>query len=180
MSSSLCTASIARVSSFLLSQKHDVGHSNPRFSVRSQRNPSPGTGGAGRGGGRSGGKVDQRVWRRRKLTNTKRNPLLDGAMERVPFLEERMRTVHESGGVMGADIERLLLSEDNRFAFVNDVVAEAVQYMEKNRDEYGHKKPILHVISNRINDLGFKRDEAYLEIDPVKPRPGLIKELGID
>lgn len=61
-------------------------------------------------------------------------------LQRVPFVEEQVRKIQEVGKVMTMDIERLLLSEDNRFEFVNSVAAEATEYVEKNRDEYGGTK----------------------------------------
>ncbi|EPS68841.1 hypothetical protein M569_05928 [Genlisea aurea] len=97
-------------------------------------------------------------------------------MERVPFLEEQVRIIRETGNVLSMDIERLLLSEDNRFQFVNEVAEEAKQYVEKNRDEYGfEKKAILHVLSNRMNDSGIYRPEAYAQRDPFKPGPGFMR-----
>ena len=96
-------------------------------------------------------------------------------IERVPF-EERVRRIRETGELLTMDIERLLLSEDNRFDFVNEVAAEAKQYVENNRDEYGAKKAILHVISNRMNDSGVHRPEAYREDDPFKPGPGFLRQ----
>ncbi|PRQ60472.1 hypothetical protein RchiOBHm_Chr1g0381631 [Rosa chinensis] len=115
------------------------------------------------------------VWRRRKLT--KKDDMLRYKMERVPFLEEQVRKVKDGGQLMGMDIERLLLSEDNRFDFVNEIAAEANEYVENNRDEYGgKKKAILQVLSNRVNDAGFYRPEAYEESDPFKPGPSWLKE----
>lgn len=102
--------------------------------------------------------------------------VLDYKMERVPFFEEQVRKIKETGGILAGDIERLLLSEDNKFDFVNEVAAEAKQYVENNRDEYGAKKAILHVISNRMNEAGFYRPEAYMEDDPFKPGPGYLRQ----
>ena len=97
-------------------------------------------------------------------------------MERIPFLEEQVRKIRDQGTIMSLDIERLLLSEDNRFEFVNEVADEANAYVESNRDEYGGtKKAILHVLSNRMNDAGFHRPEAYFEPDPFKP-PNYLRE----
>lgn len=108
---------------------------------------------------------------------TKKDAKLDYNLERVPFLEEQVRKIQEGGKLLTMDIERLLLSEDNRFDFINEIAAEATQYVENNRDEYGgHKKAILHVLSNRMNDAGFYRPEAYAEIDPFKPGPSYLKE----
>ncbi|KAJ0248641.1 Protein PLASTID TRANSCRIPTIONALLY ACTIVE 7 [Hirschfeldia incana] len=117
----------------------------------------------------------RRIWRRRTLT--KKDDMLRYKLQRVPFVEEQVRKIKEVGKVMTMDIERLLLSEDNRFEFVNSVAAEATEYVENNRDEYGGtKKAIFHVLSNRVNDLGFDRPEAYAESDPYKPGPGYLKE----
>ncbi|ONK69158.1 uncharacterized protein A4U43_C05F19950 [Asparagus officinalis] len=129
-------------------------------SIRAQE--PKGNGGSGR-----------RIWRRRKLT--KKDDKLRYKMERIPFLEEQVRMIRETGKIMSMDIARLLLSEENRFDFVNEVAAEATEYVENNRDEYGSKKPILHVLSNRMNEAGFSRPEAYLEPDPFKPGPGYLR-----
>ncbi|XP_029119601.1 protein PLASTID TRANSCRIPTIONALLY ACTIVE 7 isoform X4 [Elaeis guineensis] len=107
---------------------------------------------------------------------TKKDDKLQYKMERIPFIEEQVRKVRENGKIVSMDIERLMLSEENRFAFVNDVAAEATSYVENNRDEYGSKKAILHVLSNRMNDAGFYRPEAYMETDPFKPGPLYIRE----
>lgn len=103
--------------------------------------------------------------------------MLDYRLERVPFLEEQVRKIKDGGKLLTMDIERLLLSEENRFDFVNEVAAEAKEYVENNRDEYGgSRKAIFHVLSNRVNDAGFYRPEAYVESDPFKPGPGYLKE----
>ncbi|XP_057951639.1 protein PLASTID TRANSCRIPTIONALLY ACTIVE 7 [Malania oleifera] len=136
------------------------------FSVKSEGSSQSQNGGRGR----------RRVWRRRKLT--KKDDMLLYNMERVPFLEEQVRHMKEGGGLLTADLERLMLSEDNRFAFVNEIAAEAKEYVKNNPDAYGFKrKAILHVISNRMNEAGFDRPEAYAESDPYKPGPGYRKAL---
>ncbi|XP_077212519.1 protein PLASTID TRANSCRIPTIONALLY ACTIVE 7-like isoform X2 [Tasmannia lanceolata] len=116
----------------------------------------------------------RRIWRRRKLT--KKDDKLRYKMERIPFLEEQVRKIKDSGKLLTMDIERLMLREDNRFDFVNEVAAEAISYVENNRDEYGAKKAILHVLSNRVNEAGFFREEAYMEPDPFKPGPTYLRE----
>ena len=107
---------------------------------------------------------------------TKKDEFLEPKLERVPFLEEQVRKIRDGGKLLTMDIHRLLLSEDNRFDFVNEVAAEAKMYVENNRDEYGAKKAILHVLSNRMNDAGTSRPEAYLESDPFNPGPGYLRE----
>ncbi|KAE9608854.1 hypothetical protein Lal_00020656 [Lupinus albus] len=138
----------------------------PRFCVSSKMMPQMRKQGQGRG---------RRIWRRRKLT--KQDEYLEYKMERVPFLEEQVRMIKDQGKLLSVDIERLLLSEDNRFDFVNEIAAEANSYVENNMDDYGlEKKAILHVLSNRMNDAGFYRPEAYAESDPFKPGPHYLKQ----
>ncbi|KAG0464117.1 hypothetical protein HPP92_019739 [Vanilla planifolia] len=142
--------------------------SSRSFGIISATSQNEDNGGRGSiGGGR------QRIWRRRKLS--KRDDQSVYKMERIPFLEEQVRIIRESGKIMALDINRMLLSEENRFAFVNEVAEEAKEYLEKNRDEYGTKKAILHVLSDRMNDAGFQRSEAYIEPDPYKPGPNFLR-----
>lgn len=78
------------------------------------------------------------------------------------------------------DIEWLFLSEDNCFEFVNSVVVEVIEYVEKNRDEYGGiKKVIFYVLSNCVNDFGFDWLEVYVELDFYKFGFGYLKEYYI-
>ncbi|XP_042455894.1 protein PLASTID TRANSCRIPTIONALLY ACTIVE 7-like isoform X2 [Zingiber officinale] len=126
---------------------------------------------SGEGGNR------RRVWRRRRLT--KNDDKLQYQTDRVPFLEEQVRKIRENGKIISMDIEKLLLREDNKFDFVNEVAAEATSYIEANRDEYGFKKPILHALSNRMKEAGFDRPEAYMETDPYKPDPSYLRDLEI-
>ncbi|KAK9665226.1 hypothetical protein RND81_14G099000 [Saponaria officinalis] len=162
---SISLSQFSPLSSF--SPKLDFGTTNSRhlsFSVISQdKSKSRGNGGNQR-----------QVWRRKKLT--KKDPFMEAKLERVPFLEEQVRKVNEGGGLLSGDIDRLMKSEENRFAFVNEIAAEATAYVNNNRDEYGTKKAILHVLSNRMNEAGFARSEAYLENDPFKPGPTYLKE----
>lgn len=106
----------------------------------------------------------------------KKDDMLRYKLERVPFLEEQVRMIKETGRQLSGDIERLLLSEENKYAFVNEIAAEAKQYVDNNRDEYGAKKAIFHVISNRMNEAGYSRPEAYMEPDPYKPGPGYMRD----
>ena len=111
------------------------------------------------------------------LLQIKKDEYMHPKMERIPFMEEQVRMVREQGKLLTMDIERLMLSEDNRFDFVNEIAAEANSYVENNRDEYGgEKKAILHVLSNRMNDTGIYRPEAYYEPDPFKPGPHYLRE----
>ncbi|KAJ4842331.1 hypothetical protein Tsubulata_034920 [Turnera subulata] len=104
---------------------------------------------------------NKRVWRRRKLTKVDLQKLREA---RIPFLDERVR-IRDGPKLWGRDISILLRSEDSRYAFVNDVVAEAAEYEDNNPGGYGgKKKSILHVLSNRMNDAGIPRPEAYATI----------------
>ncbi|XAR71614.1 hypothetical protein NMG60_11017974 [Bertholletia excelsa] len=168
MSTAMASLTLTFSSSSPLHQSRtELKVTSPRrvsFSVKSQ----------GASNSHSGGRSRRQVWRRRKLT--KKDDMLQWKLERIPFLEEQVRKIREGGKLLTMDIERLLLSEDNRFDFVNEVAAEAKQYVENNRDEYGAKKAILHVLSNRMNDAGVYRPEAYMEYDPFKPGPGYLRE----
>nr|XP_043634516.1 protein PLASTID TRANSCRIPTIONALLY ACTIVE 7 isoform X1 [Erigeron canadensis] len=109
----------------------------------------------------------RRIWRRRKLS--KKDEMIRYAQERTPFVEEQVRDIWETGKLVGYDIERLKLWEDNVFVFVNNLAEEANELVEQNKDEYGgKKKAILHAISNRMNEMGFYRPEAYMRSDPFK------------
>lgn len=99
-------------------------------------------------------------------------------LDRIPFLEEKVRKVRENGKIICLDINQLMLSQENRFAFTMEVAEEANAYLEKNRHEYGLKKPIMHVLSDRMNEAGFSRPEGYLYPYPIKPGPYFIKEEG--
>ncbi|XP_071734258.1 protein PLASTID TRANSCRIPTIONALLY ACTIVE 7-like [Rutidosis leptorrhynchoides] len=115
----------------------------------------------------NGGVSRRRIWRRRKLM--KKDEMIRYAQERSPFVEEQVRDIWETGKLVGYDIERLKLWEDNIFMFVNNLAAEANELVELNKDEYGgKKKAILHAISNRMNEMGFYRPEAYMRTDPFK------------
>ncbi|KAL9669154.1 hypothetical protein QQ045_006696 [Rhodiola kirilowii] len=121
------------------------------------------------------GPTTRQVWRRKRLT--KKDDMSEYRLERVPFLEEQVRKIREGGKILSMDIERLMMSEDNRFAFVNEVAAEATEYVENNRSEYGGaKKAVLHVLSNRLTDAGYERVEGYVETDPYKPGPSYLRE----
>uniref|UniRef100_A0A0E0FRV6 Uncharacterized protein n=1 Tax=Oryza nivara TaxID=4536 RepID=A0A0E0FRV6_ORYNI len=142
------------------------GRSGITISMRAQSGDS-GSGKGDGGDGRVSGR--RRVWRRRKLT--KEDDMLRYKLERVPFLEEKVRKVRENGKIICLDINQLMLSQENRFAFTIEVAEEANSYLEKNRHEYGLKKPILHVLSDRMNEAGFSRPEGYLYPYPIKPGP---------
>ncbi|WOH10948.1 hypothetical protein DCAR_0830425 [Daucus carota subsp. sativus] len=67
-----------------------------------------------------------------------------------------VRKTREGGEIIAMDIERLVLSEENRLAFVNIFAAEAKEYVEKNRDDCcGEKKAIFHVLNYCVIDLTY-------------------------
>ncbi|EMS51618.1 hypothetical protein TRIUR3_28652 [Triticum urartu] len=114
----------------------------------------------------------------RAVMQTKEDDMLRYKLDRIPFLEEKVRKVRENGKLVCLDINQLMLSQENRFAFTMEVAEEANAYLEKHRHEYGLKKPILHVLSDRMNEAGFSRPEGYLYPYPIKPGPYFIKEEG--
>ncbi|KAI4999980.1 hypothetical protein ZWY2020_004569 [Hordeum vulgare] len=88
-----------------------TSRSGGTISMKAQKKQSsePGSG-KGAGDGRvSGGR---RVWRRRKLT--KEDDMLRYKLDRIPFLEEKVRKVRENGKLVCLDINQLMLSQENR------------------------------------------------------------------
>lgn len=59
-----------------------------------------------------------------------------------------------------------MLLEEIHFAFVNGIPAEAKEYVEKNRDDYGG---FFHVLNYRMSDASIYGPEVYLIEDPFKP-----------
>lgn len=66
------------------------------------------------------------------------------------------------------DIDRMLLSE-GKYDLTNQLIDEAKELLEKDEERYGHKKPVHHALSNRMNDMGYcNRHEAYVPPNPYK------------
>ncbi|GJN17930.1 hypothetical protein PR202_gb05038 [Eleusine coracana subsp. coracana] len=146
---SLCAAVPHHLAAGRLSSPRAGGksvRSGVTISMRAQKKTSSGDSGSSGGGGDGRGNSGRRVWRRRKLT--KDDDMLRYKLDRIPFLEEKVRKVRENGKIVCLDINQLMLSQENRFAFTMEVAEEANAYLEKNRHEYGLKKPILHVLSD--------------------------------
>ncbi|KAJ1689363.1 hypothetical protein LUZ63_013518 [Rhynchospora breviuscula] len=118
-------------------------------------------------GGEERRKVN-RVWRRRKLN--RRDERVHWDEGRALFLEEQINKARDTDKHICFDIDTLLLSEENRFDFVNDVIAEANELLDKDEDAYGSKKPVYHALTNRINGMGYDCPEAYLQPDPFNRR----------
>ncbi|XP_078152382.1 plastid transcriptionally active7 [Carex rostrata] len=115
-------------------------------------------------GGGEGGNVN-RVWRRRKLKRKDRF----GGGHQVPtlFLEERMNRIKYDDVHINHDINKIMLSAENRFEVVNEVIDEANKLLDKDPDAYGgRKKPVYHALTNRLNGEGYTRHEAYIEPSP--------------
>uniref|UniRef100_A0A3B6GUW5 Uncharacterized protein n=2 Tax=Triticum aestivum TaxID=4565 RepID=A0A3B6GUW5_WHEAT len=126
----------------------------------------------------SGGRTSRSAATISMKAQTKEDDMLRYKLDRIPFLEEKVRKVRGNGKLVCLDINQLMLSQENRFAFTMEVAEEANAYLEKHRHEYGLKKPILHVLSDRMNEAGFSRPEGYLYPYPIKPGPYFIKEEG--
>eukprot|EP01018_Ginkgo_biloba_P024101 Gb_37961 [translate_table: standard] len=133
-------------------------HGISRLSVKAisdSQNPEP---------GRTSGK---QTWRRRRLQ--KRDKLWEQRERRLPFLEEQVRKIKEDGKLVLADSDLLMKQADNPFEFVMDIAAEATEQLVNNPDAFVTTKPILKVISDRMNDAGYDRPDGYVEDDPFKP-----------
>ncbi|KAF7037263.1 hypothetical protein CFC21_047680, partial [Triticum aestivum] len=102
----------------------------------------------------SGGRTSRSAATISMKAQTKEDDMLRYKLDRIPFLEEKVRKVRGNGKLVCLDINQLMLSQENRFAFTMEVAEEANAYLEKHRHEYGLKKPILHVLSDRMNEAG--------------------------
>ncbi|KAJ3694964.1 hypothetical protein LUZ60_000341 [Juncus effusus] len=133
------------------------------FSVRAQ-------------GGNKGRKFD-RVWRRRKLKREDyRIEWKYDDEDRSLFLEEHMNDMRQIDKHICADIDALHLNAENRFAFVNEIIDETNKLVKNNEDEYVNsgRRPVLQALTNRINEMGYKVADAYMEPRPYDD-PELVK-----
>ncbi|KAG8055705.1 hypothetical protein GUJ93_ZPchr0001g30548 [Zizania palustris] len=120
-----------------------TARSGVTISMRARRKQSGDSAGSAKGGGGDGrvssGRMGSVMLRRLIEKQTKEDDMLRYKLDRIPFLEEKVRKVRENGKIICLDINQLMLSQENRFAFTMEVAEEANNYLEKNRHEYGLK-----------------------------------------
>lgn len=86
-----------------------------------------------------------------------------------PYLETQERMIVDLNKQILVDTENLLNRANNKFGLVLEIAEEANEYLRHNKEESLTKKPILKVISDRINEgAGEIIRDAYCEeiLDP--------------
>ncbi|CAM6091246.1 unnamed protein product [Calypogeia fissa] len=80
-----------------------------------------------------------------------------------PFLQTYMRTFREEGHQSLDDAELLLSKASNSYGLVLRIAEEATEYLRNNKEESLKRKPILKVISDRINEMyGEELRDSYI------------------
>lgn len=86
----------------------------------------------------------------------------------LPFLERQARLIREDGKDIGMHVEQLTLQSENKFALVREIAEEANAFLLNNPEEAIFKKPVLKVISDRINEAAGRRVVADAYGDAVE------------
>lgn len=100
----------------------------------------------------------------------RRDPRLDENEQPLPFLEKQERLIKDFNRQVLVDVESLLNQSNNKFGLVLEISEEANDYLRDNKDESLTRKPILKVISDRINQgAGENITDSYIEeiFDPT-------------
>ncbi|KAH9330802.1 hypothetical protein KI387_002910, partial [Taxus chinensis] len=100
---------------------------------------------------------EKRTWKRRQLSPNKR---LWQRPQRIPFAEEQERMIRDTHLAEIADINKLLNGADNKYQLALELAAEATEFQIKNKHISG-MHPVSKVISDRMNEAGFKRPDGY-------------------
>ncbi|CAK9217774.1 unnamed protein product [Sphagnum troendelagicum] len=94
----------------------------------------------------------------------RKDPRLDEKYPTLSFLEVQERMIKECNTQVLVDAENLLAQSNNKFGLVLEIAEEANEYLRHNKDESLTRKPILKVISDRINEgAGEQLSDAYIE-----------------
>lgn len=99
----------------------------------------------------------------------RRDPMIDERERIWPYLETQERMIVDLNKQVLVDTENLLSRANNKFGLVLEIAEEANEYQRYNKDEALSKKPILKVMSDRINEAaGENVRDAYCEetLDP--------------
>ncbi|KAL3678888.1 hypothetical protein R1sor_021844 [Riccia sorocarpa] len=84
-----------------------------------------------------------------------------------PFLEPQMRTAKEEGHQVLQDVEYLHLRATNPYGLVLEIAEEANEYLRNNKEDSLLRKPVLKMISDRINeDAGEQIRDSYIDDHP--------------
>jgi hypothetical protein len=94
----------------------------------------------------------------------RKDPRLDEKYPTLAFLEVQERMIKECNRQVLVDAENLLAQSNNKFGLVLEIAEEANEYLRHNKDESLTRKPILKVISDRINEgAGEQLSDSYIE-----------------
>jgi hypothetical protein len=99
----------------------------------------------------------------------RKDPLMDEKESVWPYLETQERMIVDLNKQILVDTENLLNRANNKFGLVLEIAEEANEYLRHNKEESLTKKPILKVMSDRINEAaGEIIRDAYCEeiLDP--------------
>lgn len=86
-----------------------------------------------------------------------------------PYLQTQERLIVDQNEQILIDTENLLARANNKFGLVLEIAEEANEYLRHNKDEALTRKPILKVMSDRINEAaGENIRDSYCEetLDP--------------
>ncbi|BBN12343.1 hypothetical protein MPTK1_5g19300 [Marchantia polymorpha subsp. ruderalis] len=85
----------------------------------------------------------------------------------LPFLEPHIRVHKEEGHQVLVDVEYLLLRAPNPFGLVLEISEEANEFLRNNKEDSLQRKPVLKMISDRINEAaGEQLTDSYIEDQP--------------
>lgn len=107
--------------------------------------------------------------KRRGRRGGRKDPKMDERQNVWPYLETQERMIVDLNKQILVDTENLLARANNKFGLVLEIAEEANEYLRHNKDEALTRKPILKVISDRINEAaGENIRDAYCEetLDP--------------
>ncbi|KAG0563507.1 hypothetical protein KC19_8G036900 [Ceratodon purpureus] len=110
-------------------------------------------------------KADDTIGSKRKgRRGGRKDPLMDEKEGIWPYLQTQERMIVDLNKQLLVDTENLLHRANNKFGLVLEIAEEANEYLRNNKDEALTKKPILKVMSDRINEAaGENIRDAYCE-----------------
>ena len=106
-----------------------------------------------------------------KLLQGRKDPRLNEKELEWPFLETQERMIKDCNKQILVDAEILLAQSNNKFGLVLEISEEANEYLRHNKEESLTRKPVLKVMSDRINQgAGENIRDAYIEetTDPTE------------
>ncbi|KAL2611631.1 hypothetical protein R1flu_023323 [Riccia fluitans] len=104
---------------------------------------------------------------RRRRGTPRKDPLQAETDTTEPFLEPQIRKAKEEGHQVLADVDYLLLRATNPYGLVLEIAEEANEYLRNNKEDSLLRKPVLKMISDRINEAaGEQLTDSYIDDHP--------------